>query len=138
MERADVVDLSDRPVTEISGGERQRVILARSLATEAETILLDEPTASLDISHALEILDLCRNLAQAGKTVVLAIHDLNAAAHYAERAALLHNGRLVAYGSPTEVLTPSTIREVFGVESGYFTASTGESILLFSRGVETD
>jgi len=133
MDRADVSRLAGRLVTEISGGERQRVIIARCLATEADAILLDEPTASLDIYHTLEILELCKELARGGKTVVFAVHDLNAAARFADHVVLMHNGRIFTHGSPAEVLTDSAVRHVFGVEAERATSSAGESILLFNR-----
>jgi iron complex transport system ATP-binding protein len=136
MERADIAHLSDRRVTEISGGERQRVIIARSLATEADTILLDEPTASLDISHALEILDLSQELAQEGKMIAFAIHDLNAAASYATEVALLHDGRLAAYGKPLEVLTDSAVRTVFRVDSERLATQRGKSVFIFERAAD--
>ena len=104
MERADVAHLARRLVTELSGGERQRVIIARSLATETDAILLDEPTANLDIRHALDILDLCRTLADEGKTIGLAIHDLNLAARCANQVALVCAGRIFAAGAPDVVL----------------------------------
>jgi len=133
MARADVAHLADRFITEISGGERQRVIIARSLATEADVILLDEPTANLDIAHTLDILALCRALADEGKMVALAIHDLNAAARCATQVAIMHRGRLVAQGAPAEVLTDSTVGAVFGVRAERIVAATGESTLLFHR-----
>jgi len=133
MDRADVSRLADRLVTEISGGERQRVIIARSLATEADVILLDEPTASLDIYHALEILDLCKELASGDKTVIFAIHDLNAAARFADDVVLMKEGRLFAHGPPAEILTDSAVKHVFGVEAERATSTAGESLLLFNR-----
>lgn len=131
MERADVVGLSERIVTELSGGERQRVIIARSLATEAEAIILDEPTASLDIAHALDVMNLCRELAREGKIIVLSTHDLNLAARYATEVVLLSEGRVVAAGTPPEVLSDKRIWEVFGVCSERLAAPSGETVFLF-------
>lgn len=137
MRRADVLGLADRLVTEISGGERQRVIIARSLATEAGTILLDEPTANLDIAHVLDVLDLCRQLAtDQGKIIVIATHDLNAAARYADQIVLLQAGRIVACGSPSDVITDSAIREIFGVRLERAISAKGESAYLFRRSTE--
>ncbi|HVG20613.1 MAG TPA: ABC transporter ATP-binding protein [Blastocatellia bacterium] len=133
MRRADVVGLADRLVTEISGGERQRVIIARSLATEASAILLDEPTANLDIAHVLDVLNLCRRLAGEGKVIVIATHDLNAAARYADQIVLLQSGRIVASGAPSDVITDSAIREIFGVQIERAVSAKGESAYLFRR-----
>ncbi|MFN2455914.1 MAG: ABC transporter ATP-binding protein [Pyrinomonadaceae bacterium] len=133
LARADVAHLADRLVTELSGGERQRVIIARSLATQADAILLDEPTANLDIGHALDVLQLCRELAQEGKTVALALHDLNLAARYAAEVVLLSHGRIVAAGTPTEVLSEAALQQVFGVSAVQIAATTGETALFFRR-----
>ncbi|MFP5262278.1 MAG: ABC transporter ATP-binding protein [Blastocatellia bacterium] len=133
MCRADVLALADRSVTEISGGERQRVIIARSLATEAAAILLDEPTANLDIAHVLDVLNLCRQLAGEGKVIALATHDLNAAARYADQIVLLQAGRVVACGPPDDVITDSAIRKIFGVQVERLTGMKGESAYLFRR-----
>ena len=131
--RADVGHLADRLITELSGGERQRVLIARSLATEADTILLDEPTANLDIAHALGVLDLCRKLAGEGKSVALAIHDLNLAARYATEIVLVNEGRVVTAGGPEEVLSDVAIREVFGVQTERAVGPDGSTAFLFHR-----
>ena len=131
--RADVAHLANRFVTELSGGERQRVIIARSLATHADAIILDEPTANLDIAHALDVLDLCRKLADDGKTIALAIHDLNLAARYASTVALVCDGAIVAVGAPHEVLSDAGIRNVFGVRAERAHAPGGEVVFFFHR-----
>jgi cobalamin transport system ATP-binding protein len=133
MIRADVAHLAERFVTELSGGERQRVIIARSLATEADAIILDEPTANLDIAHALDVLDLCRKLADDGKTIALAIHDLNLAARYATEVALVRAGRIVVTGAPEEVLSDAEILEVFGVRAARARTPGGETVFFFER-----
>ena len=114
LSRTDTAGFADRPVGELSGGERQRVVLARALAQETPVLLLDEPTASLDIGHQARVLDLVDELAAEGRTVVAAIHDLDLAARYCDRIALLHDGRLVASGTPAEVLTADRVGHVFG------------------------
>jgi len=133
IRRADVAHLTDRLITELSGGERQRVLIARSLATEADTILLDEPTANLDIAHALDVLDLCRKLVEEGKAVALAIHDLNLAARYATEIVLVNEGTVITVGTPEEVLSDAAIREVFGVQTERMAAPGGDMVFLFHR-----
>jgi iron complex transport system ATP-binding protein len=113
MEQTAVTDLAERPVTEVSGGERQRVLIARALAQETPVVLLDEPTASLDIAHQVRTLELVRRLVREGKTAVAAIHDLNLAAHYCDRLVLLADRSVVAAGAPADVLTEARLREAF-------------------------
>jgi iron complex transport system ATP-binding protein len=116
MELADVSHLADRRVTELSGGERQRVLIAMCLAQEPQVLLLDEPTSHLDIGHQLSLLDLIAKLNRTtGVTVVAVLHDLNLAAEYCRRLLVLEQGRVAALGTPEEVLTPETIRRVYGV-----------------------
>jgi iron complex transport system ATP-binding protein len=133
LRRADVAHLAERFVTELSGGERQRVLIARSLATAAPIILLDEPTASLDIAHALDVLELCRALVREDKAVAIALHDLNLAARFADDVALLNDGHLVAHGTASEVLSPETISQVFGVQALPATTATGQRAFVFNR-----
>jgi iron complex transport system ATP-binding protein len=110
-----VVDLADRFVDELSGGERQRVILARALAQEPRLLLLDEPTANLDLHHQVTTLELVRGLAREhGLSVLAAVHDLQLAALYCDRVALLHAGQIAGHGPPEAVLTESLLQEAFG------------------------
>ena len=106
MARADVIGLRDRIATELSGGERARVLLARALAVEAPGLIADEPLASLDPGHQIDVLELLAREAQAGRMVVAVLHDLTMAARYCDRLLLLNGGRLVADGKPLDVLTP--------------------------------
>ena len=108
---------SQRLVTTLSGGERARVLLARVLAGESDWILADEPFAGLDPAHQFEAAELLRSLASQGHGVVLTIHDLALAARIADRVVVLHRGRIVADGTPEAALTPSTLREVYGIEA---------------------
>jgi iron complex transport system ATP-binding protein len=133
LRRADVWHLATRSVMELSGGERQRVIIARSLATQADVLLLDEPTANLDIAHALDVLDLCQQLAHAGKTIGLALHDINAAARYATHLVLLSAGRLVIQGGPEEVLHTAQLNRVFDVCTDRTHAADGTPVFVFYR-----
>lgn len=114
--QADVTHLLDRRFTDLSGGERARVSLARVLAQDAGIVLLDEPTAALDLRHQEEVLRVGRELAAAGHAVVVVLHDLSLAGAVADRVGLLEAGRLVALGSPREVLTAATLSRVYGVD----------------------
>ncbi|MBI2384534.1 MAG: ABC transporter ATP-binding protein [Elusimicrobia bacterium] len=116
MERTDTWHLAKRSVTAMSGGERQGVHLARAVAQQPDFLLLDEPTAHLDIRHEMALLDMVRGLGQT-RGVAIVLHDLNLAARNCDRLALLSRGRIVAVGRPEEVLTPETVQEVFGVKS---------------------
>jgi iron complex transport system ATP-binding protein len=133
LSRADVSHLADRAVTSLSGGERQRVLIARSLATRARILLLDEPTANLDIDHSLEILDLCRSLADEGHAVAIATHDLNAVCRFADQVALMDAGCVVGNGVPDAVLTAENLKRVFNVHSEMLTGPSGTPTLVFRR-----
>ncbi len=115
MAATGVADLARRPVNELSGGQRQRVWLAMSLAQETPLVLLDEPTTFLDIAHQHEVLDLCAELHEAGRTLVAVLHDLNQASRYATHLVAMKAGRIVAQGAPAEVVTAERIADVFGL-----------------------
>jgi iron complex transport system ATP-binding protein len=118
MAATQVQHLADRPVDELSGGERRRVVLAQALAQDAPVLMLDEPTTHLDVRHVLDLLSIVRRLAERERTAVLAIHhDLNLAASTCDRLVALHRGEVVASGSPGSVVTPALLREVYGVEA---------------------
>jgi len=117
MEVAGVHHLGDRPIDELSGGEKQRVLLAQALAQDAPVLLLDEPTTHLDLRHVVGILATVRALAREGRAILVVFHDLNLAAGVCDRIVALDEGRVVAEGDPHEVVTPGFIEAVYGVEA---------------------
>jgi iron complex transport system ATP-binding protein len=117
LEATGTADLANRPVDELSGGQRQRVWIAMTLAQETDLLLLDEPTTFLDITHQIEVLDLIADLNRRdGRTIVVVLHDLNLACRYAHHIVAMRDGRIVANGSPHDVITADTVRSVFGLE----------------------
>jgi iron complex transport system ATP-binding protein len=111
----DISDLAERPVVELSGGERARVLVARALAQQAPLLLADEPTAGLDPAHALALFELFTRLAAEGRTIVVALHDLSLAARFAHHVVLRADGGIAATGPPADVLTPHHLGPAFGV-----------------------
>jgi iron complex transport system ATP-binding protein len=118
MEILDILDLAQRPVTELSGGERRRVFLARALATQAPLQLWDEPTSNQDVRHSLEVMALAGRLASEGGTLLVSLHDLRQAFRF-DRVVVLNRGRLLGFGKPHDVLTKDLIRSVFRVEATF-------------------
>lgn len=116
LARTDLLGLQDRPFTALSYGERRRVLVARALATEAKVLLLDEPTAALDVAHALALLDVLRAVARAGAAVVVVLHQLQEAAAVADQVVLMADGRCVQTGPADQVIAADPIRAVYGVE----------------------
>ena len=117
MEWTKILPFSERPMDELSGGERKRVFIARALAQEPEVILLDEPTANLDIHHQIDFLDLILALnRERGLTIVMASHDMNMASEFCDRLILLQGGRIYKTGPPGEVITRENIESVYGCE----------------------
>lgn len=124
----DLAPLAARPVPQLSGGEQQRVLLAQALAQDAPTLLLDEPTAHLDVRHQLDLLARVARLAAEGRTVIAAFHDLPLAARFASRLLVLRDGRIVADGPPAEVLTPGLLRDAFGVRAEVYPGPDGPAV----------
>jgi iron complex transport system ATP-binding protein len=116
LDAAGIRDLAARKHQELSGGEQQLVQLARALAQAPSVLLMDEPTANLDVRHRHVVGERVRALARGGLAVVVATHDLNAVRRVCDRAAILFEGKVVAEGAPGEVLTPDRMREAFGIE----------------------
>lgn len=131
LERLDLTELRSRHMGELSGGEQQRVVIARAIAQEAPVLLLDEPTNSLDIGHqqrALELVDRLRR--EHGLTVVSAMHDLTLAGLYSDRLALLHQGFMVSTGTATEVLRTETLAEFYGVSANVHHSNDGTVVVV--------
>lgn len=128
LRRVGAEHLADRDLEDLSGGEKQRVLIARALAQQATHLLLDEPTNHLDIHFQHEVLALVREL---GVTTIIVLHDLNLAARYCDRLALLQGGRVVAAGSTDEVLRPEVLEPVYGIHMQRVMADDGRPQLLF-------
>jgi iron complex transport system ATP-binding protein len=130
MERLEISALADRPLRTLSGGEQQRAVLARALAQQPRVLLLDEPTAALDLGHAQQVLDLVDSLRrQDGLTVLSTLHDLTLAGQYADRLALLSRGRVVAEGSPADVLTAAALQNHYGARARVVDGPDGPAVL---------
>ena len=130
--------LADRAFFQLSGGERQRIVIARALAQEPAALLLDEPTVYLDISGQLDMMDLIKRLnKEKSLTIFAVLHDINLAARYCDRIALLNQGRLEIIGSPSEVLTPEMIQSVYGVEVAVRRDPFTSSIYVMPRTIST-
>lgn len=133
MARADVIDLRHRIATLLSGGERTRALFARALAVEAPALIADEPLASLDPGHQIDVMDMLRAEAVGGSLVIAVLHDLTLAARYCDRLILIDEGRIVADGTPGAVLTPDRLRAVYGIETVVDTNGACPTITTFGR-----
>lgn len=116
MHQTGIEKFSDRSVEQLSGGERQRAFLALALAQNPQVLLLDEPTTYLDICYQLQLLELLKQLNQQNLTIITVLHEINLAARYSDRIALLHQGKLTCVGTPHQVLTPDNLAQTFGVD----------------------
>jgi iron complex transport system ATP-binding protein len=131
MAEIGIADLAERRIGALSGGQRQMVLIAQVLAGGPRVLLLDEPTSALDIAHQLHVLQLLRDATrQRGLTTIAVLHDLNAAARFADRLALLHRGRLVDIGAPRDILLPASLQSVFDVHVAVDAGSDGHPVVL--------
>ncbi len=126
MRSVDVEALAERPIDQLSGGEKRRVFLARALAQEPRLLLLDEPTAFLDLGHQAQLLAHCRTLAARGLCIVTVLHDPNLAAAYADRVVLMQQGRIVEQGAPSQVLTAERLKALYGAPLLEWRGAEGE------------
>lgn len=117
MEKTNTLKFQDRMITELSGGERQRVLFAKTLTQESELILLDEPTASLDMKYEEEIFSIISQMREERKSVIAIIHNLRVAMKYCTRLILLNDGKIVGDGTPQEIVTEKNLRDIYGVEA---------------------
>ena len=113
LTRCDIAALADRAITQVSGGERQRARIARALAQQPRTLVLDEPTAALDVAHEMAVFELLRSLADTGVTILIATHHINHAARFADQLILLDRGQVAAAGTPPEVMQKQTLERVY-------------------------
>ena len=136
MRATDTLQLADRTITELSGGEQARVMLARALATGASAIVADEPLASLDPGHQIEIMTLLRDRARAGALIAVVLHDLSMAVRFCDRLLLLDRGRLAAAGAPATVLSDAMLERVYGI-TAWRGEIDGETMLVpFARSID--
>jgi iron complex transport system ATP-binding protein len=130
LDRLGIVHLVDREITTLSGGERQLVLFARALVQEPSVLLLDEPTAFLDLKHRLEVLREVREFAASGRGALIVSHDLSLAARSCDRVVLLGEGGIVAEGTPVEVLTPDYLRVAFEIDAACFAGPDGSLVVV--------
>jgi len=130
LDRLGLGDLADREITRLSGGERQLTLFARALVQDPEILLLDEPTAFLDLKHRVEVLAEVRAFAARGRGALVVSHDLSLAARTCDRVVLLGEGGLVAAGTPAEVLQPEPLRRAFDIEAESFTGPDGRMVVV--------
>jgi len=133
LERLGIAHLAGRSVLDLSGGERQLALVARALAQDADLLLLDEPTAFLDLEHRLAVLELVRERSREGRSALVVSHDLALAARFCDRIAILSEGRVLAAGPPRDVLDPARLREAFGIEAEVWLAPDGAPIVVPHR-----
>jgi iron complex transport system ATP-binding protein len=139
MEALGIAFLAERKVTTLSGGELQKVVIARCLAQEGDILLLDEATSGLDLNHSVEIMELMRRKAdREGKIILAALHDLNLASQYCDRVLLLKDGRLCFEGTPAEALTEEALEEIYGIRAVVRMDENGRPVVLPRRSSPAD
>ncbi len=133
MATMNITDLSDRFVNELSGGQRQRVFIARALAQDPNFFLFDEPTSSHDLRHQLETVSTMRDIVRKDNSgMIIALHDLNLALRYTDKVLLLKDGEMYDHGAPADVLTPKSLRDVYGVDAEFVENAQGRFILSYA------
>ena len=132
LDALEISHMAGNYMDKLSGGERQKVFIARALAQEPELFLLDEPTSALDIKYQIEVMETMRSITkEKNKSMIVAVHDLNLAYKYADKVVVLKEGKVAAYGNPHEVLTPECIKSVYGVDSFIVENEHGRFIMPF-------
>lgn len=135
MDIMNITEFANRHIDELSGGQRQRVWIAMALAQQTDILFLDEPTTFLDITYQVEILDLLTDLNRTlGTTIVMVLHDINLSARYADHIFALHEGKLVAEGTPSEVVTNTLVKDIFGLDCAVIEDPVAGSPLVVPRG----
>lgn len=135
----EIEDIAMKEFNELSGGQQQKVLIARALAQEAEMLLLDEPTSNLDIRHQIEVMEIIRDLiAKKEISAIMAVHDLNLASRYADRVIMMKGGRIFDAGYPPDVLTPENIRSVYGVHAEVINSNGGGPYIVPISSVRVD
>lgn len=135
MEIMNITELANRHIDELSGGQRQRVWIAMALAQQTDILFLDEPTTFLDITYQVEILDLLTDLnRKRGTTIVMVLHDMNLSARYADHIFAMHNGKLVAEGEPSKVITSALVKDIFGLDCTVIQDPVSGSPLVVPKG----
>jgi iron complex transport system ATP-binding protein len=130
MEEVGIAELADRPLSVLSGGERQLVMFARALVQDPEILLLDEPTSHLDLRHRIDVLRIVRRLARRGRGALVVSHDLALAARTCDRIVVLSEGRVLADGEPGAVLSPALLHEAFGIDADIVSAPDGAPLVV--------